>query len=105
MFEKDLTLSALFDLYAPLLSEKKREAFAAYFLEDLSLAEIAADTGTSRQAVRELLSRTSEELKHYEEKLNLLQKKNALSGLLEKAETGKIGQNDFSAAVRELFEL
>lgn len=78
MFEKDLKLIALFDLYAGLLSEKKREAFEAYYAEDLSLSEIAESTGTSRQAVRDLLRRTSDELKTYEEKLGLFEKRETL---------------------------
>ncbi len=86
MFEKDLSLSLLYDLYSPLLSEKKREAFEGYFLSDLSLAEIAAETGTSRQAVRDLIARTSAELLSFEEKLSLLEKRKKLSSLCEKIE-------------------
>ena len=81
MFEKDLSLYLLYDLYSPLLSEKKREVFEGYFLSDLSLSEIAEETGTSRQAVRDLISRTKGELLGYEEKIGLLKKRNELSRL------------------------
>ncbi len=81
MFEKDLSLSLLYDLYAPLLSDKKREAFEAYFLSDLSLAEISEETGTSRQAVRDLISRCRSELLSYEEKLGLNEKRKRLLSL------------------------
>ena len=83
MFEKDLSLSVLFDLYQPLLSQKKREVFEAYFADDLSLSEIADETGTSRQAVRDLIARTAEELRGYEKALGLLQKQKRLSLLCE----------------------
>ena len=86
MFEKDLSLSLLYDLYSPLLSEKKREAFEGYYLSDLSLAEIAAETGTSRQAVRDLIARTSADLHSFEEKLSLLEKRKKISVLCEKIE-------------------
>ncbi len=89
MFEKDLSLSLLYDLYAPLLSEKKRDVFEGYFLSDLSLSEIAEDTGTSRQAVRDLIARTKSELLAYEEKIGLMKKRNELLSLcdaLRKAE-------------------
>ena len=86
MFEKDLSLSLLYDIYAPLLSDKKREAFEGYYLSDLSLSEIAQDTGTSRQAVRDLVSRTCSELREYEEKLGLLRKRKELSDLCNEAE-------------------
>lgn len=75
MFEKDLKLSVLFDQYGALLSPKKREAFEAYYSEDLSLAEIAAETGTSRQAVRDLIQRTGEELRSMEEALGLTRRR------------------------------
>lgn len=81
MFEKDLSLSLLYDLYAPLLSEKKREVFEGYYLSDLSLAEIAQETGTSRQAVRELIRRTSDELCELEKALGLLAKRKRLREL------------------------
>lgn len=89
MFEKDLSLALLYDLYSPLLSEKKREVFEGYFLSDLSLAEIAEETGTSRQAVRDLISRTKGELLSFEEKIGLMKKRNQLLLLcdaLEKAQ-------------------
>ncbi len=86
MFEKDLSLSLLYDIYAPLLSEKKREVFEGYYLSDLSLSEIAQDTGTSRQAVRDLITRTCAELREYEMKLGLLAKRKELSNLCKQAE-------------------
>ncbi|MBR2616097.1 MAG: hypothetical protein IKC69_05410 [Clostridia bacterium] len=81
MFEKDLSLALLYDLYAPLLSDKKREVFEGYFLSDLSLSEIAEETGTSRQAVRDLVGRTKKELLSYEEKIGLAEKRKELSRL------------------------
>jgi len=81
MFEKDLSITLLYDLYSSLLSEKKREVFEGYFSSDLSLAEIAAETGTSRQAVRDLIARTKDELLGFEEKIGLLEKRKRLLSL------------------------
>jgi len=92
MFEKDLSLSLLYDIYAPLLSEKKREAFEGYYLSDLSLSEIAQDTGTSRQAVRDLISRTCSELREYEEGLGLLQKRKVLAELCDEADRNGVSK-------------
>ena len=78
MFEKDLSITLLYDLYSPLLSEKKREVFESYYLSDLSLAEISEDTGTSRQAVRDLIDRTKKELYALEEKIGLSRKRKEL---------------------------
>ncbi len=74
MREKDLKSLVLYDLYAPLLSDKKREVFEMYFFDDLSLSEISEHTGTSRQGVRELVVRTVSELTEYEKALGLLEK-------------------------------
>ena len=102
MFEKDLSLSLLYDLYAPLLSEKKREAFEGYYLSDLSLSEIAAETGTSRQAVRDLIARASSELVQFEEALGLLEKRKKLSALCDRLENrlGDLGEE--GDKIREL---
>ena len=71
MKEKDFSLCLLYDIYSPLFSEKKREVFEMSYHEDMSLAEIAEITGTSRQGVRELLARARDELYELEEKLGL----------------------------------
>ncbi len=103
MFEKDLSLSLLYDLYSPLLTEKKREAFEAYFLSDLSLSEISEETGTSRQAVRDLIHRTKLELMDYEEKIGLMKKRSDLISLcdaLEEASAEEIGS--LAKRIREI---
>lgn len=74
MREKDLSVTLLYDFYAPLLSEKKREVFEMYYFEDLSLAEISEHTKTSRQGVRELIVRTGEELRDFEKALGLFER-------------------------------
>ena len=101
MFEKDLSLSLLYDIYSPLLSEKKREAFEGYYLSDLSLSEIAQDTGTSRQAVRDLISRTCSELREYEESLGLLEKRKMIAELCDQAESGG-GSKEILDRIREI---
>ena len=41
----------LFDFYGELLTEKQREYYDLHYNQDLSLAEIAASSGISRQGV------------------------------------------------------
>lgn len=102
MFEKDLSLALLYDLYAPLLSEKKRKVFEAYYLSDLSLGEIAAETGTSRQAVRDLIARTGAELVSYEEKLSLVKKRKELSQLCDALEQKTDSDPEILDKIREI---
>jgi len=102
MFEKDLSLALLYDLYAPLLSKKKREVFEAYYLSDLSLGEIAAETGTSRQAVRDLIARAGSELVSYEEKLSLAEKRKELSCLCDSLEKSAALDPEILDKIREI---
>ncbi len=74
MFEKDLQIGFLLDFYGDILSERKRAVMDMYYNEDLSLAEIAAEIGISRQGVRDLIKKSEEELNFYEEKLGLAEK-------------------------------
>lgn len=69
--EKDFSVCLLYDIYSPLISEKKRTVFELSFWEDMSLSEIAEHTGTTRQGVRELIKRTCDELEEYERLLHL----------------------------------
>lgn len=62
----------LFDFYGPLLTPRQQEFMQAYYLEDLSLAEIADQDGVSRQAVHDLIKRSEAALLEYEEKLGFL---------------------------------
>lgn len=99
MKEKDLSLCLLYDIYAPLLSEKKRTVFELSYWQDLSLSEIAEHTGTTRQGVRELLRRTCDELLEFENSLGLEKLYSSLNTLAdETAETNP----DISAKIKEI---
>jgi hypothetical protein len=63
----------LMDFYGELLTEKQRDVYTAYFLDDLTLAEIAEQQSVSRQAVHDIIKRTHKTLIKYEEKLKLIE--------------------------------
>jgi predicted DNA-binding protein YlxM (UPF0122 family) len=65
-------VSLLNDFYGPLLTERQRELVGLYYDQDLSLGEIAAQLGVSRQAVHDLLRRGRRALTDYEERLGLV---------------------------------
>ena len=71
MFEKNLNIGYLLDFYGDLLSDRKRSVMDMYYNEDLSLAEIASEIGISRQGVHDLIKKSEDELRFYEEKLGL----------------------------------
>ncbi len=57
-----------------------------YFGQDLSLAEIAEEMGTSRQAVHDLLRRSEQAFQAYEEKLGLAERYEAQQKLFTQLE-------------------
>ncbi|MGI6335802.1 MAG: YlxM family DNA-binding protein [Eubacteriales bacterium] len=65
-------LPRLYDLYAPLLTERQRELFVFYYNQDLSLSEIAENTGISRQGVHDAVKNAETALLQYEERLGFL---------------------------------
>lgn len=74
MIEKTTRMNFLFDFYQALLTDKQRSYMQLYYLDDLSLGEIAEEYDVSRQAVYDNIRRTEAMLEEYEEKLNLFTK-------------------------------
>lgn len=75
---KNFEVSLLLDFYGELLTEKQRESVEYYYNDDLSLGEIAANLGISRQGVRDNIKRAETILFEMEEKLGLMAKFAAL---------------------------
>ena len=108
MFEKNLKLGYLLDFYGELLPERKRSVMDMYYNEDLSLAEIAAEVGISRQGVRDIVKKSEEELLFYENKLGLAQRLKSVelcaSELLEIASLHSLPE-DISLKIAELLNV
>lgn len=64
----------LFDFYGDLLKSPNKEMYEDYVLNDYSLSEVAESYSVTRQAVHDVIKRTSAKLKDYEDKLHLVQK-------------------------------
>ena len=95
---KDFSLSVLFDYYSEILTDKQKQIFDSYYNLDLSLSEIAENTGITRQGVRDFIKRTEQQLRDYEEKLGFAGKGNELESC-----AGEIESDD--PAVKKLKEL
>lgn len=78
--KKDLSISGLNDVYEVLLTPHQREVIRNYYDYDLSLAEIAENSGISRQAVRDVIVKAVEQLKFYEDKLGFSEKIKIMDG-------------------------
>lgn len=62
----------LYDFYGALLTPHQQEIYEMVVYRDLSLNEIAEQTGVSRQAVSDLVRRVSAQLEGYEKRLGLV---------------------------------
>ena len=63
---------ALFDRYGALLTDHQRKVLDLHLRSDWSLAEIAAQQGTSRAAVHDIVRRSTHLMEEYERRLGLL---------------------------------
>lgn len=81
--EKTKRVNDLIDVYGSLLTNNQLNILELYYMEDLSLKEIAEELNVSRNAVFDSLKRSLNILEDYESKLNLLNKEEIKNNLLE----------------------
>ena len=67
-------MTMLFDFYGELLTERQKEFFDLYYNEDLSLSEIAENSGISRQGVRDVIIRAEGVMQEVEDKTGLIRR-------------------------------
>ena len=79
----DPKFTVLLDVYGNILTEKERTMLDYYYNEDLSLGEIGANLGISRQGVRDNIKRAEAILFEMEDKLGLAQKFTLIDDSLE----------------------
>lgn len=85
---KDLKFASLLDIYGGVLTDKQREMLELYYNEDLSLSEIAANEGISRQGVRDSIKRGEETLSDLDEKIGVVSLTEQYESLLEAVISG-----------------
>lgn len=73
----------LFEEYSALLSEDRQSIMRLYFDYNMTLAEISAERGISRQAVKDAITKSCEKLDYYENNLKNCQKKEKILKKLE----------------------
>lgn len=67
--ERRMYFNALYDLYAPLLTERQRNVYEMLYFSDLAPSEVAKSLGITRQAVHILVRRIMERLETIEREL------------------------------------
>ena len=83
-------LNELFDYYQELLTLKEKDIFTDYYLEDLSLQEIADNLHISKSAVGKKVKIVENKLIEYENKLHLKEKKEQIKNILAEKQINKI---------------
>ena len=81
--EKTKRVNDLIDLYGSLLTSNQLNILELYYMEDLSLKEIAEELKVSRNAIHDTLKRSLNILEDYDAKLKLIEKDQIKNGLLE----------------------
>lgn len=95
-------MSLLADYYGGLLTEHQLKIVRGYYDEDLSLNELAEETGVTRQAVYDILRRAGDKLKDYEAKLGLVSK---ITYLISRIETVMVSTDTKTAqTLREILD-
>lgn len=72
--DKFFEQALLYDFYGELLTEHQRTVYEGAVFDDMSLGEIAAEQGISRQGVHDLIKRCDKILIEYESKLHLVER-------------------------------
>lgn len=100
MTDSRLMRSMLLDFYGELLTERQRECYDLHYNDDLSLAEIAEQSGVSRQCVWDNIRRAESSMEEIERKTGLIRRfsetQDALGGIAEKL-TALCGMTDGEA--------
>lgn len=95
-------MSLLADYYGGLLTKHQLKIVRGYYDEDLSLNELAEETGVTRQAVYDILRRAGGKLKDYEAKLGLVSK---ITCLISRIETVMVSTDTKTAqTLREILD-
>lgn len=80
--DKEIYLSALYDYYSALLTEKQKNYFEDYYFNNFSLSEIAENNSTSRNAIHKQVKETENKLIDYEDKLKLYQRASEIQEII-----------------------
>ena len=70
--EERVQIAILSKYYGKMLTEKQQKILTMYVDNNLSLAEVSAELGISRQAVKDALDNSMQTLKNIEEKLQFI---------------------------------
>ena len=83
--EKIVEQTLLYDFYGDLLTDRQKEVYEEIVFNDLSLSEAAEEYGISRQGIHDMIRRSENALREYEEKLHMIRRFQTIRELTEEA--------------------
>lgn len=101
--EKIVEQGLLYDFYGALLTGHQKSVYELLVYENMSLSEIAAEQGISRQAVHDIIKRCDKTLKDYEDKLHLIEKFLSIKKDVERIEV-VAGDDDVKLLAHKILE-
>lgn len=93
----------LLDFYGSLLTEHQLNVLNDYFVEDLSMNEIADELNISKSGVSDLINRSIKQLESYESKLNLIRQDRELDIIINELNTGDDYAKDIARRLLEIY--
>ncbi len=81
--DKNVEIPMLLDIYGGALPKVQRDSLDMYYNSDLSLGEIADNTGKSRQSVFDTIKRGEHALQEMERNLKILEKNRTLQNKID----------------------
>ncbi len=103
--EKDFDTVLLLDTYAALLTEKQQRLCDMYYNQDYSLAEIAQLEDTTRQAVRDGITKARQKLIELEQGLKVVERRSKTMDALQRAKAACGVQQDITQLIDEISDI
>jgi len=103
-----ISIGILNDYYGGILNGHQKDIMHMYFDCDMSLAEVSDELGITRQAVREVVVRSTQKLQDMEEKLQLASKVIKISRRLKQiidTTSSEITQKELAELLSEIKEI
>ena len=90
----------LLDYYGSLLTKHQQNILEDYYVDDLSMAEIATNYNVSKSAISDIINRANEQLEEYERKLKMIKKSSEIDKLIDKMEKEKISKKYINELIK-----
>ncbi|WP_130837941.1 YlxM family DNA-binding protein [Lachnoclostridium sp. Marseille-P6806] len=101
--EKIVAQGLLYDFYGSLLTAHQQKIYELAVYNDFSLSEIAEAEQVSKQAVHDLLRRTTAILESYEERLHMIRRFQKIEALCGEAERAAAQDGAAPDAARQMY--